>query len=217
MRNLILSAALVVASVFGMTAQAADVPLEAGKTYVELPSAVPVSEPGKIEVVEMFWYGCPHCYAFEPVINPWIAKLPADVNFKRIPAMFGGIWDVHGQMFVTLETMGVEKQVHTAVFDAIHKEHKMFKTPEELADYLSDKGVDKAKFLETYNSFAVKGMVAKDKQLAQAYGIQGVPTLIVNGKYRFDVGSAGGEEQALNVADQLIAKERAANKGGAAQ
>ncbi|WPO99875.1 thiol:disulfide interchange protein DsbA/DsbL [Pseudomonas sp. HR96] len=217
MRNLILSAALVAASVFGMTAQAADVPLEAGKTYTEITPAVPVSEPGKIEVVEMFWYGCPHCYAFEPVINPWVAKLPADVNFKRIPAMFGGIWDVHGQMFETLEVMGVEKQVHTAVFDAIHKQHKMFKTPEELADYLSDKGVDKAEFLATYNSFAVTGKVAHDKQLAQKYGIQGVPTLIVNGKYRFDVGSAGGEEQALNVADQLIAKERAANKGGAAQ
>jgi thiol:disulfide interchange protein DsbA len=87
MRNLILSAALVTASLFGMTAQAADVPLEAGKTYVELANPVPVSEPGKIEVVELFWYGCPHCYAFEPTINPWAEKLPADVNFKRIPAL----------------------------------------------------------------------------------------------------------------------------------
>src|SRR5476649_210386 len=81
MRNLILSAALVTASLFGMTAQAADnVPLEAGKTYVELANPVPVSVPGKIEVVELFWYGCPHCYAFEPVINPWVEKLPEDVN-----------------------------------------------------------------------------------------------------------------------------------------
>ncbi len=81
MRKLILSAALVTASLFGMTAQAADVPLEAGKTYVELANPVPVSVPGKIEVVELFWYGCPHCYSFEPTINPWAEKLPSDVNF----------------------------------------------------------------------------------------------------------------------------------------
>ena len=108
MRNLILSAALVTASLFGMTAQAADVPLEAGKTYVELANPVPVAVPGKIEVVELFWYGCPHCYAFEPTINPWAEKLPKDVNFRRIPAMFGGPWDAHGQLFLTLEAMGVE-------------------------------------------------------------------------------------------------------------
>lgn len=212
MRNLIVSAALALVSLFGLagTANAADI--EAGKQYTVLESPVPVSQPGKIEVVELFWYGCPHCYAFEPYINPWIEKLPADVNFHRIPAMFGGIWDVHGQMFLTLETMGVEHSVHTAVFDAIHKEHKMFKTPEEMADFVATKGVDKSKFLETYNSFAVKGMVTKYKQLAQAYGVSGVPTMIVNGKYRFDLGSAGGPEEILKVADTLIEKERQASK-----
>ena len=207
MRNLLLGAALAVASLFAMTAQA-DTPIEAGKQYTVLESPVPVSQPGKIEVVELFWYGCPHCYAFEPTINPWIAKLPADVHFVRIPAMFGGIWDVHGQMFVTLESMGVESKVHTAVFEAIHKEHKMFKTPEELADYLAPLGVDKGQFISTYNSFAVKGMVEKYKKLALAYGVTGVPTMIVNGKYRFDLGSAGGPEETLKVADMLIQKER---------
>ncbi|AZF61109.1 MULTISPECIES: thiol:disulfide interchange protein DsbA/DsbL [Pseudomonas] len=211
MRNLILSAALVTASLFGMTAQAADnVPLEAGKTYVELANPVPVSVPGKIEVVELFWYGCPHCYAFEPVINPWVEKLPEDVNFKRVPALFGGPWDAHGQLFITLDTMGVEHKVHAAVFNAIQKEGKRLVKPEDMADFVATQGVDKTKFLETFNSFAVKGKMAQYKELAQKYGVQGVPTLIVNGKYRFDIGSAGGEEQALNVADQLIAKERAA-------
>lgn len=210
MRNLILSAALVTASLFGMTAQAADVPLEAGKTYVELANPVPVSVPGKIEVVELFWYGCPHCYAFEPTINPWVEKLPADVNFKRIPAMFGGPWDAHGQLFITLDTMGVEQKVHGAVFNAIQKEGKRLTKPEEMADFVATQGVDKTKFLETFNSFAVKGKMAQYKELAQKYGVQGVPTLIVNGKYRFDLGTAGGPEAVLNVADQLIAKERAA-------
>lgn len=210
MRNLILSAALVTASLFGMTAQAANVPLEAGKTYVELTNPVPVSVPGKIEVVELFWYGCPHCYAFEPTINPWAEKLPSDVNFKRIPAMFGGPWDAHGQLFLTLEAMGVEHKVHNAVFDAIQKQGKRLTKPDEMADFVATQGVDKDKFLATFNSFAIQGQIKQAKELAQKYGVQGVPTLIVNGKYRFDLGTAGGPEAVLNVADQLIAKERAA-------
>ncbi|KRP61522.1 thiol:disulfide interchange protein DsbA/DsbL [Pseudomonas fluorescens] len=210
MRNLILSAALVTASLFGMTAQAADVPLEAGKTYVELTNPVPVSVPGKIEVVELFWYGCPHCYAFEPTINPWVEKLPKDVNFKRIPAMFGGPWDAHGQLFLTLEAMGVEHKVHNAVFNAIQKEGKRLTKPDEMADFVATQGVDKDKFLATFNSFAIQGQIKQAKELAQKYGVQGVPTMIVNGKYRFDLGTTGGPEATLNVADQLIAKERAA-------
>ena len=210
MRNLILSAALVSASLFGMTAQAADVPLEAGKTYVELSNAVPVAVPGKIEVVELFWYGCPHCYAFEPTINPWVEKLPSDVNFKRIPAMFGGPWDAHGQLFLTLEAMGVEHKVHNAVFEAIQKQGKRLTKPDEMADFVATQGVDKDKFLATFNSFAIQGQIKQAKELAQKYGVQGVPTMIVNGKYRFDLGTSGGPEQTLNVADQLIAKERAA-------
>ena len=207
MRNLILSAVIAGASLFGVAAQAE--PIEAGKQYVELSSAVPVSKPGKIEVVELFWYGCPHCYHFEPTINPWIAKLPDDVNFVRVPAMFGGVWDLHGQMFITLQTMGVEAKVHSAVFEAIQKDGKKLATPEEMAEFLATQGVDKDAFLKTYNSFGVKGQVANAKRLGMAYQISGVPALIVNGKYRFDIGSSGGPEQALDVADQLIAKERA--------
>ena len=207
MRNLILSAVFAGASLFGVAAQAE--PIEAGKQYVELSSAVPVSKPGKIEVVELFWYGCPHCYHFEPTINPWIAKLPDDVNFVRVPAMFGGVWDLHGQMFITLQTMGVEAKVHSAVFEAILKDGKKLATPEEMAEFLATQGVDKDAFLKTYNSFGVKGQVANAKRLGMAYQISGVPALIVNGKYRFDIGSSGGPEQALDVADQLIAKERA--------
>ena len=207
MRNLIISAALVAASLFGVTAQAAEAP---AAPYVELSNPVPVAVPGKIEVVELFWYGCPHCYAFEPVINPWVEKLPSDVNFVRIPAMFGGPWDAHGQMFLTLEAMGVEHKVHNAVFEAIQKQGKRLTKPEEMADFVATQGVDKDKFLATFNSFAIQGQIKQAKELAQKYGVQGVPTLIVNGKYRFDLGTTGGPEATLNVADQLIAKERAA-------
>ncbi|MNG82754.1 Thiol:disulfide interchange protein DsbA precursor [compost metagenome] len=166
--------------------------------------------PGKIEVVELFWYGCPHCYSFEPTINPWAEKLPADVNFKRIPAMFGGPWDAHGQMFLTLEAMGVEHKVHAAVFDAIQVQRKHLTKPEDMAEFLATQGVDKDKFLATFNSFAIQGQVKQAKELAKKYEITGVPAMVVNGKYRFDLGSAGGPEGVLNVADQLIDKERAA-------
>ncbi|MFC5696075.1 thiol:disulfide interchange protein DsbA/DsbL [Pseudomonas sp. GCM10022186] len=209
MRNLILSAVLAGASLLGMGAVQAD-DIEAGKQYVELNSPVPVSVPGKIEVVELFWYGCPHCYQFEPTLNPWAEKLPEDVNFVRIPAMFGGLWNVHGQLFIALESMKVEQQVHKAVFDAIHKEGKKLATPEEMAEFLATQGVDRDAFLKAYNSFGVKSQMEKAKKLAMAYQITGVPTLVVNGKYRFDISSSGGPEQTLKVAEHLIEKERAA-------
>ena len=210
MRNLIFTAALAFAGLFAVNANAAD--FEAGKNYTELNQAVPVSQPGKIEVVELFWYGCPHCCAFEPTINPWVEKLPADVHFVRIPAMFGGLWNIHGQLFLTLESMGVEKKVHHAIFEKLHNNPKALTTPEEMADFVAEQGVDKDKFLSTYNSFAIKGQIEKAKKLAMAYQISGVPTLVVNGKYRFDIGSAGGPDEALQLADQLIAKERASAK-----
>lgn len=181
---------------------------EAGKQYAELGAAVPVAEPGKVEVVELFWYGCPHCYQFEPTINPWAAKLPADVNFVRIPAMFGGLWDVHGQLFLALESMKVEKKVHDAIFNAIQVEKRKLATPEEMAEFLATQGIDKDAFLKAYNSFGVKAQIEKAKKLAAAYQITGVPTMVVGGKYRFDIGSAGGAQEALKLADFLIDKER---------
>ncbi len=208
MRTLILSAVFAGFSLFGLSAQAAE--FQAGKEYVELSSPVPVAEPEKIEVVELFWYGCPHCYQFEPVINPWVEQLPDDVDFKRIPAMFGGVWNIHGQLFLTLDSMGVEHDVHDAVFDAIHNKRMKLATPDEMAAFLTGQGVDKEAFLKAYNSFGVKGRMEKAKKLGAAYQITGVPVMIVNGKYRFDLGSAGGPQRTLEVADFLIEKERAA-------
>jgi len=207
MRKLILGAALAISSLFALAVQAEP---EAGKNYVELASPVPVAKPGQIEVVELFWYGCGHCYQFESTINPWVEQLPEDVNFVRIPALFGGLWNVHGQGFITLQALKVEPAVHAAVFDAIHKQGKKLATAEEMAEYLATQGVDKDAFLKTYNSFGVKSQMEKAKKLAMAYQINGVPVMVVNGKYRFDIGSAGGAKQALQVADYLIDKERAA-------
>ena len=210
MRNLILSAVLAGVSLFGATASVHAEDIQAGKQYTELTSPVPVAKPGKIEVVELFWYGCPHCYQLEPTIQPWSQQLPEDVNFVRIPAMFGGLWNVHGQMFLTLEAMGVEDKVHDAVFAAIHREGKKLASAEEQAEFLASQDVDKDSYLSTFNSFAIKGQMEKAKKLAMAYQITGVPVLVVNGKYRFDLGSAGGPGGAIKVAEHLIAKERAA-------
>jgi thiol:disulfide interchange protein DsbA len=206
MRHLILSFTLAIAGLFALTAHAETI--QAGKQYVELGKPVPVSQPGKIEVVELFWYGCPHCYQFEPTINPWAEKLPEDVNFVRIPAMFGGVWDIHGQAFIALEAMNVDPSVHEAIFQAMHRQGKKLATPQELADFVATLGVDPEAFLKTYNSFAVKGQVEKARKLAAAYQISGVPVLVVNGKYRFDLGMAGGPQRTLEVADYLIDKER---------
>lgn len=212
MRKLILSAVLASASLLGLSSALAQpsqsLDIEAGRQYTELSRPVPVAQPGKIEVVELFWYGCPHCYQFEPSINAWAEKLPSDVHFLRIPAMFGGLWNVHGQLFLTLESMGVKPEVHAAIFNAIHNEHKRLATPDEMADFLAARGIDREDFLKAYNSFAVKSQMEKAKKLALAYRISGVPVMIVNGKYRFDLGTAGGPKGTLAVADYLIAKER---------
>lgn len=208
MRNLIFGAALAISSLFGLTAHAEPV---AGQQYVELSSPVPVSKPGQIEVVELFWYGCPHCYQFEATLNPWVEQLPEDVNFVRIPALFGGIWNVHGQAFLTLESMKVEAKVHEAVFRALHQEKKKLASADEFADFVATQGVDRDAFLKTFNSFGIKSQMEKVRKLAVAYQITGVPVMVVGGKYRFDISSSGGPQQTLQVADYLIDKERAAN------
>lgn len=208
MHKLILSAVFATAALFGLVAQAAQ--FQAGKEYVELSSPVAVADPARIEVVELFWYGCPHCYQFEPTLNAWVRQLPADVDFKRIPAMFGGLWDVQGQMFLALQAMGVEQKVHDSIFSAIHNEGKKLASPDEMAQFLAGQGVDKDAFLKAYNSFGVKSQVEKAKKQGMAYQITGVPVMIVNGKYRFDLGSSGGPENTLQVADFLIEKERVA-------
>jgi len=211
MRKLILGALFVSAGLLALNTQAeplAPADIKAGQQYVELPTPMPVAQPDKIEVVELFWYGCPHCYQFEPTLNAWADKLPEDVSFRRIPALFGGLWNVHGQLFLTLESMGVESKVHSAIFDAIHKEGKKLATPEEMVEFLAAQGIDKEAFLKTWNSFNVKAQMEKAKKLAIAYQISGVPVMVVNGKYRFDLGSSGGPQNTLRVADYLIGQER---------
>ena len=208
MRNLLMSAVLVGASLLGSTVFAQEA--VEGRHYAVLSSPVPVAQPEKIEVVELFWYGCPHCYQLEATINPWSAALPEDVNFVRVPAMFGGIWNLHGQLFYTLENLKVDETVHNSIFNALHNQGRKLSSLNEITQFVATQGVDKDIFVKTWNSFSVKCQMEKSKKLAMAYQISGVPAVVINGKYRFDIGMAGGLQQTVDVADVLIEKERQA-------
>ena len=206
MRNLVMSALLVGASLLGPSVFAQE--LVEGRNYVTLNSPVPTAQSEKIEVIAVFGYSCPYCYQLEASLSPWSETLAEDVNFMRMPAMFGGVWDLHGQLFYTLEAMQADKKVHHSVFDAIHKGGRKLSSLNQIADFVAEQGVDKALFVKTWNSFSVKSQMEKAKKHAMAYQISSVPTLVVNGKYRFDVGMAGGMQGTVEVADVLIEKER---------
>ncbi len=183
-------------------------PIEEGKNYISLRSPVATQEPDKIEVVALFWYGCPHCYQLEPTLDAWQKKLPEDVNFIRVPAMFGGIWNLHGQLYYSLEAIGATEQLHAVIFDVIQNNKQRLATAAEITDFVVKQGIDKDSFEKAWNSFAVKSQLQKAKRLAIAYQISGVPALVVNGKYTFDIASAGGLKETTEVADYLITHER---------
>ena len=197
--------ALVAAS--GVRAQGAT-PIE-GKDFVRLPTPAPVAAPpGKIEVVEFFSYGCPHCYSFEPLLESWIKKLPADVTFRRVPAVFNAPFEGYAKLFYALEASNQVDAMHKRVFAAIHVQRQRLDKEADIAAFVKSAGGDDAKFLDAYKSFGVATKLRQGKQLAEAYKIDGVPTLGIHGRW-FTAGSlAGTHERALTVADQLIARAR---------
>ena len=212
MRKLILSAALVAASVFGMTAVQAAEPV-AGKEYIELSNPVPVSVPGKIEVVELFWYGCPHCYTLNPMVTEWSKTLPDDVVFRPVPAMFGGAWNTHGQLFYTLDSLGKLEETHDAVFNAIHKQNNRLEDEDAMIDFLEAYGITEDEFRKAWSSFGVKSRIDQATRLARSYRATGVPCLIINGKYRIEGQMAGSYENMMKIAEYLIEQERQATQG----
>lgn len=188
-------------------AQAQSNQYEAGVHYVELPSAAPTLEPDRVEVAELFWYGCGHCFTFEPLINEWKKTLPEHAYFRPVPAFFGGAWDTHGQLFYTLESMNKLDETHTAIFQAIHNQGDRLADVDAMVKLLKQYGVDEDEFRKTWASPGVKLKINQAKRLAKAYRATGVPTLIVNGKYRIEGGMAGSFENMLNIADYLVEQE----------
>lgn len=179
-----------------------------GRQYKRLAQPLPVAGGGKIEVVEFFWYGCPHCYALEPLVEQWAAKLPADVLFRRVPAAFTPQYEFHQKVFYALEAMGQLHAVHRKLFDAIHQQKKRMGTEDEVAAFVATLGVDAAKFKETLKSFGVIGKARQARSLADGYRIEGVPAIGVNGRFLTSPSMVGGNERTFEVVDFLVAQAR---------
>jgi thiol:disulfide interchange protein DsbA len=193
---------------FGARAQAG--PVE-GQQYVRLARPQPVATPGKIEVVEFFWYGCPHCYEFEPMLEAWIKKLPPDIVVRRVPVAFRDEpFTAHQKIFYALEALGQVDAMQMKVFNAIHREHNRMDKPAEIAAFMQKNGIDSAKFLDLYNSFGVQTKTRQARALAEEYKIDGVPALGINGRYYTSGSLAGSLDRSLAVADFLIQKSRKA-------
>lgn len=189
-------------------AQAQGGPVE-GKQYVRLSQPLSVPATGKIEVLEFFWYGCPHCNSFEPLLEAWAKKLPDDVAFRRVPVAFRDEpFVAHQKIFYALEALGLVGTLHRKVFYAIHVERaKLDKLP-EIAAFMGKNGVDAAKFSEAFNSFSVNTKAAQARKLAEAYRIDGVPAVGINGRFWTSGTLAGTPEGSLKVTDFLIQQSR---------
>jgi thiol:disulfide interchange protein DsbA len=191
-------------------ARAQGAPVE-GTHYVRLSTPAPVTLPTpdkKIEVVEFFWYGCPHCYAFEPVLEGWVKKLPPDVAFRQVPVGFAPPHQVHQRLFYALEELGQLPAVHRKIFNAIHQQNKRLNSEAEIVAFVSALGVDGAKFSAAFKSFGVNSKANRAKQLSEAYKIDGVPAVGINGRFYTSASLAGTHERAVQVADALIQKSR---------
>lgn len=186
----------------GVLAQGA--PVE-GQHYTRLAQPAPVSVPaGKVEVIEFFSYGCPHCYALEPSIGPWVKTLPPQAVFRRVPVGFNALYETYQKIYYALEAMDKVEAMHAKVFLAIHQQRKRLDKEADIAAFMSANGVDGAKFLEQFKSFSVQTKVRQAAQLSEAYRIEGVPTIGVQGRYTTSGSQAGTNERALAVASYLV-------------
>lgn len=181
-----------------------------GVEYKLLASPQATSTGDKIEVRELFWYGCPHCFHLEPELEKWLKTRPDDVEFVRMPAILGPNWELLGRAYYTAELLEVEDRIHKPLFSYLHTDRKRIRDVEELQDFFVAQGVSEEDFQKTYNSFAVITKTRRSDQAAQLYGLTGVPAMVVNGKYMVNASLAGGSnEKMLEVVNFLIEKERA--------
>ena len=182
-----------------------------GQDYTAISPAQPTEDAGRIEVLEFFSYGCPHCADFNPLLQAWVAKLPGDVVFRKVPITFGrAAWANIARLYYALKVTGDLDRLESDIFKAIHNDRINLFEEKSLLEWVAKKGVDQKKFAEAFNSFGVMSQVKRGDQMAQAYKIQGVPALAVDGK--FLVGGKDFNEQLAN-ADKLIAKARSEKSG----
>jgi thiol:disulfide interchange protein DsbA len=197
---------------FAFFAGTASAQLVEGKNYVRLPNPQPVETGNKVEVIEFFSYGCPHCAALEPYLDKWLDALPPDVAFRRIPVMFHPDWVQLAKIYYTLDAMGQAAKLSPEVFKAIHQQNVNLADKNKFFDWAASKGLDKKKVEEVFTSFAIDGKVKRAMQLAQEYHIEGVPTVIVDGKFMTSSDRVGTHANLPPAITELVAKARSERK-----
>jgi len=177
--------------------------------YETIASPVRTADPNKIEVTEIFWYGCPHCYAFEPLISSWEEKLPSDVAFVRSPGMWNQTMEIHAQIFYAAEALGVTGKIHDVAFNEIHRNRNYLQTEEVVKDMFVNAGVAPDAFDKAWKSFSVTSAVKRAGTRMRDYGVRGVPSMVVNGKYLVSVGGpVATQTDLLKIVDFLVQKEK---------
>jgi len=179
-----------------------------GIEYEKVKKVVKTSNPDKVVVTELFWYGCSHCFRFEPYIDRWKANKADDVEFEQVPSVLNPSWTEHARAYFALEAMGVTEKVHKKIFEALHIQNKRLTSLDTMAAFVAEYGVDEKKFREHYHSFPVDTRVRKSKQKERKYGHRGVPAVIINGKYRTSASMAGSNARMIEVIDHLVKKEQ---------
>ncbi len=187
--------------------------MDEGIDYAKLPQPQPTDTGDKIEVLELFWYGCPHCFHLEPGLDKWLERRPPNVAFRRMPAVLGPHWEPPARAFYAAEQLGVLDKIHTPLFDAMQVKKRKLDSEDELAEFFVEQGVPKEAFLKAYRSFAVDVKMRRAVEMGKRYGVDGVPSFIVNGKYRTSATQTGGIEKLFEVLDYLVAEETRAAGG----
>ena len=180
----------------------------AGVDYKVLEPAVPTAVPaGKVEVTEIFWYGCPHCYRFEPYVKGWLKAKDDNVVFTLVPGIASPKWENHARFYYTAQALGALDKLHEPLFIAIHEKKQRLNKEEDLFDFAASRGVDREKFAQTFRSFSVNAKIQRARQLAQAYGVNSVPSVVINGKYVTGGGLAGSFENMVYIMHTLSKQE----------
>ena len=178
-----------------------------GTDYNTLKTPLVLPRTGKVEVIEFFWYGCPHCFAFEPTLEPWVAKLPADVHFRRVPVQFDALKEIHQRIYYTWEAMGLVDAMHAKTFNRFHVQRKPINNEQDMLAFAQESGLDVARVKQTWESFGVGTKMAQAKQLSEDYRIDGVPMIGIQGRYT-TAPSLGGAAECLATTDVLIGRMR---------
>lgn len=205
--------AVLAAAVFSLSALAAGPEAFEGHDYARVANPQPLATGNRIEVLEFFWYRCPHCFQLEPSLEKWLKKLPKDAQARRVPAVFRDDWLPGAKLYYALEQMNLVTRLHRKVFDAYHLQNINLDDPTVLGNWIAKQGVDRSKFRVAYN-FGAPPKAQAGQKLAAAYDIRGVPTFIVDGKYLTSVSMTGSEARLYEVLDQLIVKARAERRAG---